>query len=96
MIYRPFRFFAIPGIVFFGFGLLISFRFLYFYFSRPTSGHIQSLILAALLLGIGSFLLIVGLLADLISINRKLLEKARLARAKNRGEARKEQYRMVK
>jgi glycosyltransferase involved in cell wall biosynthesis len=75
MTYRPFRFFAIPGILSFGLGLLVSFRFLYFYFSDPRSGHIQSLILAALLLGIGFFLFIVGLLADLISVNRKLLEK---------------------
>jgi len=75
MTYRPFRFFAIPGLLSFGLGLLVSFRFLYFYFSNPRSGHIQSLILAALLLGIGFFLFIVGLLADLISVNRKLLEK---------------------
>jgi hypothetical protein len=74
MTYRSFRFFAIPAMVSFGLGLLVSFRFLYFYFSSPRSGHIQSLILAALLLGIGFFLFIVGLLADLISVNRKLLE----------------------
>lgn len=75
MTYRPFRFFAIPGIVSFGLGLLIGLRFLYFYFSGPGSGHIQSLILAALLLGAGFFLFIMGLMADLISVNRKLLEK---------------------
>ena len=75
MTYRPFRFFAIPGILSFGLGLLVSFRFLYFYFSNPRAGHIQSLILAALLLGIGFFLFIMGLMADLISVNRKLLEK---------------------
>ena len=74
MTYRPFRFFAIPGFVSFGLGLLISFRFLYFYFTRPSSGHIQSLILAALLLGTGFFLGVIGLLADLVSVNRKLLE----------------------
>jgi glycosyltransferase involved in cell wall biosynthesis len=75
MTYRPFRFFAIPGLLFLGLGLLVSFRFLYFYFTGFGRGHIQSLILAALLLGTGFFLLIVGLLADLISVNRKLLEK---------------------
>jgi len=74
MTYRPFRFFAIPGIVSFGLGLLIGLRFLYFYLTGPGSGHIQSLILAALLLGTGFFLGVVGLLADLISVNRKLLE----------------------
>jgi len=74
MTYRPFRFFAIPGIVSFGLGLLIGFRYLYFYFTGHGSGHVQSLILAALLLGAGFFLGVIGLLADLISVNRKLLE----------------------
>jgi glycosyltransferase involved in cell wall biosynthesis len=75
MTYRPFRFFAIPGIISFFFGLLIGIRFLFFYFAGRGSGHIQSLILAAILLSGGFFLMVTGLLADLISVNRKLLEK---------------------
>jgi glycosyltransferase involved in cell wall biosynthesis len=75
MTYRPFRFFAIPGFVSFGLGLLLSVRYLYFYYTGYGRGHIQSVILAALLLGTGFFLFIIGLLADLISVNRKLLEK---------------------
>ena len=75
MTYRPFRFFAVPGIALFSLGLLISLRFLYFYVTQAGAGHIQSLILAALLMGIGLFLAIVGLLADLISVNRQLLER---------------------
>ena len=74
MAYRPFPFFAVPGTVLFITGLLISFRFLYFYVTAVGAGHIQSLILAALLMGSGFFLVIVGLIADLISVNRKLLE----------------------
>jgi glycosyltransferase involved in cell wall biosynthesis len=73
--YRPFRFFAVPGVISFCLGLLISVRFLYFYFIGNGSGHVQSLILSALLLGIGVSLLIMGLIADLISVNRRLLEK---------------------
>jgi glycosyltransferase involved in cell wall biosynthesis len=73
--YRPFRFFAIPGAIFFCLGMLISLRFLYFYFTGSGSGHMQSLILSALLLGSGIFLSIIGLIADLISVNRRLLEK---------------------
>ena len=42
--------------------------------TEGSSGHIQSLILSALLMGTGFFLAVVGLLADLISVNRKLLE----------------------
>ena len=75
MTYRPFRFFAVPGIALFSLGMLIGLRFLYFYVTQASAGHIQSLILAALLMGMGSFLAIVGLLADLISVNRQLLER---------------------
>ena len=56
-------------------GGLLGLRFLYFYFTGGGGGHIQSVILAALLMGTGFFLIVVGLLADLISVNRKLLEK---------------------
>jgi hypothetical protein len=75
MTYKPFRFFAIPGIISFSLGILLGLRFLYFYFIGTGGGHVQSVILAALLMGTGFFLSVVGLLADLISVNRKLLEK---------------------
>lgn len=75
MTYNPFSFFAIPGVFAFTVGVLIGFRFLYFYITGGGSGHVQSIVLAALLLGSGFFLIVVGLLADLISVNRKLLEK---------------------
>jgi glycosyltransferase involved in cell wall biosynthesis len=75
MTYRPLKFFAGPGIISFSFGILISLRFIYFFFTGKGGGHIQSLILAALLLGTGISLCIIGLIADLISFNRKLLEK---------------------
>jgi glycosyltransferase involved in cell wall biosynthesis len=75
MTYKPFKFFAIPGVISFVLGFLIGLRFLYFYFTVGSSGHIQSLILTALLLGMGFFLSVIGLIADLISVNRKLLEK---------------------
>jgi glycosyltransferase involved in cell wall biosynthesis len=75
MTYRPFRFFAGPGILLFTFGVLISLRFLYFYFTEGGVGHVQSLILSSLLMGSGFFLVVVGLLADLIAVNRNLLER---------------------
>lgn len=74
MTYRPFPFFAVPGALMFGIGFLISLRFLYYYFTVSGQGHVQSLILAALLMGLGFFLVIVGLIADLIAVNRALLE----------------------
>ncbi len=72
--YRPFRFFAANGLVIFFVGLLISLRFVYFYVTQGGQGKIQSLILAALLMGTGFFLGVVGIIADLISVNRQLLE----------------------
>ena len=58
----------------FGLGLAISFRFLYFYLNNDGSGHVQSLLLAAVLMIVGFQVLLIGLVADVISANRKLLE----------------------
>jgi len=75
MTYRPFHFFAVPGVLIFFAGLTISLRFLYFYITAGGEGHVQSLILSSLLIGSGFFLFVVGLLADLIGVNRNLLER---------------------
>lgn len=74
MAYKPFKFFAVPGAVSFALGLFLGLRFIFFYLTGSGVGHIQSVILSALLLGTGFFLMVVGLLADLLSVNRKLLE----------------------
>ena len=55
-------------------GFAIGLRFLFFYLGGTGGGHIQSLILASLLMGGGAVLVLAGLLADLIAVNRKLLE----------------------
>lgn len=73
--YRPFQFFAAQGVVVFSAGFLIGLRFLYYFATGDGNGRVQSLILAALLMGIGFTLGVVGLLADLIAVNRQLLEK---------------------
>jgi len=75
MTYQPFAFFVIPGMISFLAGILLGARFLYDYFTGTGNGHIQSLIFAAILLTLGGFLAVTGLLADLISVNRKLLER---------------------
>lgn len=72
-----------PLKVFFYIGLLLSLpglvgvaRFLYYFLFVPhtASGHIQSLILSAVFLIIGLQIMLIGLLADLISANRRLME----------------------
>ena len=75
MTYRPFAFFSVPGVIAFLLGLLLGIRYLVIYFTTGQSGHLQSLLLSALLLGTGFALIVVGLVADLIAVNRKLLER---------------------
>jgi glycosyltransferase involved in cell wall biosynthesis len=75
MTYQPFSFFVTPGLVLLLAGVSIGIRFLYFYLTGAGGGHVQSLILGAILLSLGGFLIITGLIADLISVNRKLLER---------------------
>jgi len=76
MIYRPFRFFMFVGALPFFAGFFIGMRFLWnCMVMNSCAGKVQSLILAALLMGFGFLLFIVALLADLISVNRQLLEK---------------------
>lgn len=73
--YRPLRFFAALGVLSLTPGLLLGFRFLWFYFSGGGRGHIQSLILAGLLIGNGCLLLVIALVVDLIAVNRQFLER---------------------
>jgi len=75
MTYRPLRFFFMLGSVPFGLGLIIGLRFIYFYIIGDGTGKIQSLILASLLISLGFLFFILALVADLISVNRQLLEK---------------------
>ena len=74
IIYRPFRFFAILASLFLFVGALIGLRFLYFYIFESGIGHIQSLILSAILIITGVQIGVIAVLSELLSINRKILE----------------------
>ena len=74
MAYRPTRTFMVPGLVMLGLGTLVGIRFLWLFTVGQGMGHIQSLILAAILLMLGFMLAMFGLIAELLSVNRKLLE----------------------
>jgi hypothetical protein len=74
VVYRPLRFFSYLGGVIFLAGLAIGVRFLVFFLAGSGGGHVQSLILASLLMGMGFQVIVLGVLADLIAVNRKLLE----------------------
>jgi glycosyltransferase involved in cell wall biosynthesis len=72
--YEPLKIFFTIGASLFGLGLLISARFLYYFFTQRGTGHIQSLILAAVLMIVGFQVVMIGLLSDLLAANRSLLE----------------------
>ncbi len=72
--YEPLKVFTAIGLVALLAGLATSGRFLYFYFTEGGEGHVQSLLLAAVLLIVGFQVMLMGLVADVISANRKLLE----------------------
>ena len=74
MIYRPFSFFSAIGSFFTICGALIGIRFFYFYLNGGGDGHVQSLILAGVLIGMGVQTILVAFVADLLAANRKLLE----------------------
>lgn len=75
VVYKPFATFAGTGAATFSVGFLIGLRFLYFYVTGDGTGHVQSLILAALLMGSGFALVVTGFVMDLVASNRKLLER---------------------
>lgn len=73
--YRPLRvFFTIGAVMVLG-GLALGVRFLYFYFNGDGDGHLQSLIFSAVLLMLGFQVGLIGLMADLINFNRKIMEE---------------------
>ena len=74
--YRPLRVFSILGGAMIFISLILGLRFLYLnYILRSGTGLVQSVILAAALLIVGFQVLLIGLVADLIGFNRKILEE---------------------
>ncbi|MGF1524495.1 MAG: glycosyltransferase family 2 protein [Leptolyngbyaceae cyanobacterium] len=78
MAYRPLRFFLILGSAPFSIGFLLGVRWLILYFGGTPRSHVPSLILSAILMLMGFQLWILGLVADLLAVNRKILEENQL------------------
>ena len=74
VLYRPLRTFLSTGLLAILAGLIPIIRFLYFYFSRASSGHVQSLSLGTTLVVVGMVLVVIGFLSDAIRANQKLTE----------------------
>lgn len=74
MMYRPLRFFSIIGSIPILIGLAFIIRFVVLAAMGSGAGHIQSLILSAMLIMVGVQCVLAGLQADVIAANRKILE----------------------
>jgi len=73
--YRALKVFTLIGLILILPGIVGFIRFLYFYFTEGGEGHIQSLIFSTAFLNVGFLVFIFGILADMISKNRKIIEK---------------------
>ena len=84
VVYKPFNFFMTIATILFSIGFLLGLRFLYFYFTGDGEGHMQSVVLAGVLMGMGFQTGLIAFIADLLSVNRKLLEELKVEKY-NRG-----------
>ena len=73
--YNPLKVFFFLGLTSLMLGLLLGIRYLYFFILEMSSGHIQSLILASIMIIIGVQIIFIGLVSDLIAANRRLNEE---------------------
>lgn len=90
MTYKPLRFFLILGSVPFSLGFLLGVRWLIFFWSGASRTRVPSLILAAILILIGFQLWMLGLVADLLAVNRRILEDIQLRLRRSEFKARKD------
>lgn len=75
LMYKPLRFFTFVGIIPFLIGFALGMRFIVYICLGAAVGHIQSLILASTLMLLGFMCWMIGIQADLIAANRKILEE---------------------
>lgn len=72
--YRPLSVFSMVGGLFLYVGVIVALRFVFFMFIGKGGGHVQSLIFGAILIMVGMQIIMTGLVADIIGMNRKMLE----------------------
>lgn len=75
LMYKPMRFFLALGVVPFVIGFAIGVRYIVFIFMGRATGNIQSLILCSLLIMIAVMIWVLGMMADVISANRKISQE---------------------
>jgi glycosyltransferase involved in cell wall biosynthesis len=77
VLYKPLRFFLIIGTTLFVPGFLLGLRFLLKFLAGQGAGHVQSLILASILVVVAVVFYVAGVISDLVAANRLLLEEIR-------------------
>lgn len=92
MTYQPLQFFTILGTVPFSFGFILAVRWLVLFLGGTPKSHVPSLVLSAILILIGVQLWIFGLVADLMAVNRKILEDIQLRQRRGEIEAYQNKY----
>ncbi|MDO8486492.1 MAG: glycosyltransferase family 2 protein [Candidatus Staskawiczbacteria bacterium] len=75
LMYKAFKYLVTGGSVIVIVGLIGTLRFLYFFLTGDGNGHTQSLVFSSVLIGVGFNTILLGIIADLISINRKMIER---------------------
>ncbi len=83
LMYEPMKSFFWLGMVPISLSIILIVRFAISYFTRVHGGHVQSLIIAAMLFIVGGMIVLIGLLGDVISANRKLNEETLYRLKKN-------------
>jgi glycosyltransferase involved in cell wall biosynthesis len=84
VVYKPFQFFMSIAGALFALGFLLGLRYLYFVIAGEGDGHTQSVILSGVLMGMGVQTGLIAFVADLLSVNRKLLEEQRVERMRDK------------
>ncbi len=75
LLYKPLRFFLLLGSVPFSLGGISGIRWLFFFFSGYEKTRVPTLILATILILVGFQLWLLGLIADLMAANRRIMEE---------------------
>lgn len=76
LMYRPYVFFGALGLALLVLGAFPFLRFLFFFLRGEGGGHLQSLIVGSVLLVASFIAFTLGVVADLIRINRALIEQS--------------------
>ena len=74
VVYKAFRFFMSVGLAALSMGMIGGIRYLCYLASGEGAGHVQSLILSSILIGVGFQTMLTAFLADLLAVNRRLME----------------------